>query len=293
MVLYLRLKPDVEAVCIDLILRYAPSMEIRPLILICNDDGIDSPGLHAAAEALMPIADLIIAAPADQQTASGRSLRALPEAVFEPRIIDIDGKNIKGWCLNASPATTVRHALQCLCTDRKPDMVVSGINFGENIGTNVTASGTVGAAIQSAVWDIKSLAVSLQVPQEFHYEHGEVEWSGAVLILRRAAEKFLASDWPRDVHILKIDIPDTADQNTPWHTCRQSREPGWWSFVPDASASSAAGSTIVKRGPRPGKTWNDEDDMAVLLGKKEVTITPLSVDMTSRIPLEEVDKMFR
>ena len=196
--------------------RYAPYMDTRPLILITNDDGIDSPGLHAAVEALMPMADIIIAAPVDQQTASGRSLRALPEAVFEPRSIDIDGKDIKGWCLNASPATTVRHALQCLCTDRKPDMVVSGINFGENIGTNVTASGTVGAAIQSAVWDIKSLAVSLEVPPEFHYEHGEVDWSEAILILRRAVVKFLASDWPRDVYILKIDIPDTADQNTLW-----------------------------------------------------------------------------
>ena len=272
--------------------RYAPYMDTRPLILITNDDGIDSPGLHAAVEALMPMADIIIAAPVDQQTASGRSLRALPEAVFEPRSIDIDGKDIKGWCLNASPATTVRHALQCLCTDRKPDMVVSGINFGENIGTNVTASGTVGAAIQSAVWDIKSLAVSLEVPPEFHYEHGEVDWSEAILILRRAVVKFLASDWPRDVYILKIDIPDTADQNTPWRVCRQSREPGWWGFVPDASVASTAGSTIGTRGPRPGKTWHAEDDMAVLLGRKEVTITPLSVDTTSRIPLEEVGKLF-
>ena len=53
-----------------------------------------------------------------------------------------------------------------------------------------------------------------------------------------------------------------------------------------------AGSTIGTRGPRPGKTWHEEDDMAVLLGRKEVTITPLSVDMTSRIPLEEVGKLF-
>jgi 5'-nucleotidase len=268
-------------------------MNNRPLILISNDDGIDSPGLHAAAEALLPIADLIIAAPAEQQTATGRSLRAAPESAFEPRDIDINGQVITAWCLDASPATTVRHALQCLCKDRKPDMVVSGINFGENIGTNVTASGTVGAAIQSAVWDIKSIAVSLEVPQEFHYEHGEVDWSDAILILRKAAEQFIAKDWPEDVHILKIDIPDTADLDTPWHACRQSREPGWWGFVPDASPESTAGTTIGKRGPRPGKNWHEEDDMAILLGRKEVAITPLSVNMTSRIPLTEVGKLFR
>ncbi len=273
--------------------RYALDMETRPLILISNDDGIESPGLHAAAEALLPFADLIIAAPAEQQTASGRSLRALPEAVFESRIIDINGKEIEGWCLSASPATTVRHALQCLCIERKPDMVVSGINFGENIGTNVTASGTVGAAIQSAVWDYKSLAVSMEVPQAFHYEHGEVDWSQAILILRKAVQKFLAVDWPEDVHVLKIDIPDTADQNTPWVACRQSREPGWWGFVPDATAESPAGNAIGKRGPRPGKSWNLNDDMGTLLEGRNITVTPLSVDMSSRVSLDEVDKLFR
>ena len=268
-------------------------MDYRPLILISNDDGIDSPGLHAAAEALMPIANLIIAAPAEQQTASGRSLRASPDAVFESRIIDINGEKVEGWCLQASPATTVRHALQCLCIDRKPDMVVSGINFGENIGTNVTASGTVGAAIQSAVWDYKSLAVSMEVPQAFHYEHGDVDWSGAVIILRRAVEKFLENDWPEDVHILKIDIPDTADGNTPWAVCRQSREPGWWGYISNPTPRTTAGSAIGKRGPRPGKKWKDNDDMAVLLQDRKVTITPLSVDLTSRVPLEEVEGLFR
>ena len=268
-------------------------MKTRPLILITNDDGIDSPGLHAAAEALMPFADLVIAAPAEQQTASGRSLRAARDAVFESRKIDIKGKEVEGWCLDASPATTVRHALQCLCIDRKPDMVVSGINFGENIGTNVTASGTVGAAIQSAVWGYKSLAVSMEVPQEFHYQLGEVDWSGALVILRKAAEKFLVSDWPEDVHILKIDIPDSAGADTPWVVCRQSREPGWWSFVPDARPDAPAGSAIGKRGPRPGKTWSRDDDMAVLREDRNVAITPLSVNMSSRVDFIEVENLFR
>ena len=86
-------------------------------------------------------------------------------------------------------------------------------------------------------------------------------------------------------------IPPTKD--TPWHVCRQSREPGWWGFVPDASPDSAAGTTIGRRGPRPGKTWMEEDDMSVLLGKKEVAITPLSVDLTSRVNFQEVERMFR
>lgn len=269
------------------------NMDGKPLILISNDDGIDSPGLHAAIEALLPVGELIIAAPATQQTATGRGLRAAPDAVFEKRMIDIDGIEVEGWCLDASPATTVRHALQCLCGERQPDLVVSGINFGENVGTNVTASGTVGAAIQSAVWDIPSLAVSMETPQEFHYEHGELNWSGAVVVLRRAAEAFIASPWPEDVHILKIDIPDDADGNTPWKLCRQSREPGWWGKVPDPHPAATAGSTIGARGPRPGYELQPDDDMYVLLMERKVAITPLSVDMSSRVQASEVEKLFR
>ena len=267
-------------------------MDSRPLILITNDDGIDSPGLHAAAEALLPIADLLIAAPKDQQTAAGRCLRAAPHGVFEKRLIDIDGQSVEGWCLEASPATTVRHALQCLVRDRRPDLVISGINFGENIGTNVTASGTVGAAIQAAIWDYPALAVSLEVPPEYHYEHGEVDWSGAVVILRRAVEKTLGRPWPMDVDVLKIDIPDHADADTPWHVCRQSREPGWWGKVPEPSPTTPAGTTVGERGPRPGRSWDPDDDMGVLLGKREVAITPLSVDMSSRTSLHAVEQLF-
>jgi 5'-nucleotidase len=269
------------------------TMTERPLILITNDDGIESPGLHAAAEALLPLADLIIAAPEKQQSATGCSLRAAENAVFQSRTIDIGGQKIHGWCLDASPATTVRHAIQCLCGNRRPDMVVSGINFGENLGTNVTISGTVGAALQAAAWDLKALAVSLEVPQEYHYYHGDVDWSEAILILRDAVTSFLVSPWPADVHVIKIDIPDTAARDTPWHVCRQSLEPGWWGLVPDPAPHSPEDSTVGRRGPRPGKSWMEDDDMSVIHGKKEVAITPLSLDLSSRVTREEVERMFR
>ena len=256
---------------------------MKPLILISNDDGIESPGLHAAVEALLPLGDLIIAAPREQQTAMGRALQHNPAAVFEKRFIDINGCQVEGWCLEASPAVTVRHALQCLCGERTPDLVVSGINFGENVGTNVTASGTVGAAIQGAVWNIRSLAVSLEVPQEYHYKHGEVDWSEAIRILRRAAETFTAAVWPDDVHLIKVDIPDDANSDTPWEVCRQSREPGWWGKVPSPRPEAATGETVGERGPRPGFTLSPDDDMHVLLNRRAVAITPLSVNMSSRI----------
>jgi len=264
----------------------------RPLILITNDDGIDSPGIHAAIEALYPIANLIIAAPIRQQSGTGRSLRAEPDAVFQERTIKIGSENIQAHCLDASPATTVLHALQCLCQEQIPDMLVSGINFGENLGTNITASGTIGAAIQSAAWNIKSMAVSLEVPPVFHFQHGKVDWRTAICILRKAAKLYIARTWPDDVHIIKIDIPECATENTAWQLCRQSLEPGWWGQVPDASPQSPADIAIGMKGPRPGKTWKEGDDMSVLLGKREVAITPISIDMTSNAPLSEMKRVF-
>ena len=267
-------------------------MEKKPLIMISNDDGIESPGLHAAAEALLPVADLLVAAPAEQQSGTGRSFHASPNAGFRRRDISAGGQTVEAWCLEASPATTVRHALLCLANERKPDMVVSGINYGDNLGSNITSSGTVGAAIQSAVWDYKSLAVSFEVPQEFHYVHGAVDWSPAVPILRRAAECFLKVRWPEDVHIIKIDIPDTADKNTPWRVTRQSREPGWWGRVPDPSPEALENSTVGERGPRPGRQWEKNSDAGVVLVNREVAVTPLSVDMTSAVTPETISAMF-
>jgi len=266
-------------------------MNIRPFILITNDDGIDSPGLHAAAEAVMPLADIIIAAPETQQTAAGRSLWFDKDAVFKQKELDIKGKKITGWSLKASPATTVRHAIQCLCTEKIPDLVISGINFGENVGTNVTVSGTIGAAVQAAIWDVKALAVSLEVPKEFHYYHGKVDWSGAVGILRKAVKDFLESDWPEDTDIIKIDIPDTAGLTTPWKVCRQSREPGWWGYVPDPSPETPVRDTVVRRGPRPGKKCAEDDDITAVLKNREVAVTPLSVNLTSRTDFSLLKKI--
>lgn len=266
-------------------------MDKRPFILISNDDGIDSPGLHATVEAMLPLGDVLITAPMEQQTAMGRAYRGNKDAVFEKRMIPVYGKEVEAWCLDASPATTVRHALQCLCKSRKPDLLVSGINYGENLGTNITASGTVGAALEASESDIKSIAVSLEMPKELQYNYGEVDWTPAISILRKAASKLLKVSWPYDVDIIKIDIPEGADDNTPWMVCRQSREPGWWGLVPDASPEAKLGTTVGRKAPRPGYSLKEEDDATVLIKHRAVAITPLSIELTSRVAFSEVEKL--
>ena len=187
--------------------------------MLSNDDGIDSPGLHASIEAVEDMAELIIAAPDRQQTATGRSLWHNPHAIFEKRSIPLNGKTITGYCLDSSPATAVRHGLHCLCKGRKPDLLISGINFGENIGTDVTLSGTIGAAIQSVANGVKkAIAVSLEAPCEYHYTTPKLDFTHAKSIVRQAVESLLEPQWPQDVHIIKIDIPENTTPPNPLDT---------------------------------------------------------------------------
>ena len=121
----------------------------RPFILLTNDDGIESPGIRAAAEAVLDLGDLIIAAPAKQQSGMGRAFPRLEDTgIIETSCIRINGQEIPAYGVHGSPALAVAHGILEIA-DRKPDLCISGINYGENLGQTVTCSGTLGAAIES------------------------------------------------------------------------------------------------------------------------------------------------
>ena len=98
-----------------------------PLIVLVNDDGIASPGLRALAEALRDLGELLIVAPRDQQTSRGRAF--LGGGVAEPIEYRIDGKRVRAFAVAASPAMAVRYAV-LVCAERRPALIVSGINYG-------------------------------------------------------------------------------------------------------------------------------------------------------------------
>src|SRR5260370_36224545 len=116
---------------------------MRHLILLTNDDGIHSPGLKAAAEAFEPFGDLLMVAPRYRQTAMSRALPVSPDmGIIETFTIEINGKPHSVYGVHGSPAQAVKHALLEIAP-RKPDLCVSGINYGENIGSSITTSGTI------------------------------------------------------------------------------------------------------------------------------------------------------
>jgi 5'-nucleotidase len=259
----------------------------RPLILLTNDDGVSSPGLAAAAAALDPLGDLLIVAPRTQQSGAGRSM---------PN--DHDGRMIEttvcrvGGCwpahgVNASPAQAIQHALLELA-DRQPALAVSGINYGENVGISITISGTVGAALEAADHGIASLAISLQVPPELYMNFNDsVDFGAAMHFTRFFAARLLDGPHLPDVDVLKVDVPACATPDTPWRVTRLEHTPYYRPLPPQRSRLDDEG--------RIGYVLVDDahfdpasDAAAMVAGV--VAVTPLSLDMTSRIAPEQVLK---
>jgi 5'-nucleotidase len=163
--------------------------------------------------------------------------------------------------------------------------VVSGINFGENPGTSVTVSGTVGAAIEAATFGIPALAVSLETSREFHYRHSDtVDFSTAAAFTRRFARMMLAGHLPPDVDILKVEVPDDATSHTPWRLTRLSRQRY---YVPKPSGrrdlSEQKGIGYATEFDLDG--LEPDSDIYALVVDRVVSVSPLSIDLTSRTDL--------
>ncbi|MCE1228859.1 MAG: 5'/3'-nucleotidase SurE [Firmicutes bacterium] len=259
----------------------------RLLILLTNDDGIDSPGLKASVRAALELGDVLVAAPALQQTAMGRAFRGQHDAVFEPVPFEVEGQSVPAFRLNASPASVVRHALEALCATRLPDLVISGINYGENLGSAITASGTVGAAMEAASRGIPSLAASLQMAPEDFLHHRDKDWSAAAHFVGFFAARLLAAPPMPDVDLLKLDVPDTATPETPWRLCRLSRQSYFHMVLDSPTPRSALGAGQIQCRVDLASLEPDSDVHALSVDRV-VSVTPLSLDMTSRKSLESI-----
>src|SRR6186997_1873707 len=125
-----------------------------PLILVTNDDGVHSEGIRALADALRPLGDITVVAPIQEASAIGHALtlrRPLRIDTISDRVFAIDGTPTD--CVNIA----ITHVLRA-----KPDLIVSGINKGWNLGDDVTYSGTVSGALEGALQGIPSIAFSAQ-----------------------------------------------------------------------------------------------------------------------------------
>jgi len=264
----------------------------KRLILLTNDDGIESPGLWSAAGALAELGRVIVVAPREQCTGAGRSMPKISDGVIREMFVTVKGKRWKVYAVGGSPAQAVRHALLEIL-HRKPDLVVSGINYGENVGTCLTISGTIGAAIEGAAHGIPSIAVSLQTDEALNFTHStDTDFTAAAHFTKLSACIFLATAPLADVDLLKVEIPSNASVHTPWVLTRMSRQYYYAPVKPERKNFSERG-PITYRIEYDEKTLHPMDDIHALRVKEYVSITPLSIDMTSRVSLSELESRLR
>jgi len=204
------------------------------------------------------------------------------------RSVTYDGKRWEGFAVDASPAMAVEFGVMERA-DRKISLAVSGINYGENIGSIVTASGTIGAALEAADFGIMAMAVSLEllVP-EYHEFTADADFTTAVHFTRKFATAALNANLPSDVKILKVEVPAAAGINAGWMVTSQDRFPYYQARIEERDDPFNS-STKVSYIPQKGK-FNDQNSDAFALSKGLVSVPPLSTDLTSRIDLNNLFK---
>jgi 5'-nucleotidase len=167
-------------------------------ILITNDDGIDGAGLDVLQQIAAGLSDDVwVVAPETEQSGKAHSvtlhepmrLRSISERVFA----------VKG-----TPTDCVIMGVRHILADKRPDLVLSGINYGANIADDVTYSGTIAGAIEGTLLEIPSIALSLFIDYE---KHGYARWETPLQHGAALLRKLLAAGWPADT-LLNINFPD-------------------------------------------------------------------------------------
>ena len=168
-------------------------------ILVTNDDGVQAPGLLALAQAMRLLGNVTVFAPDHNWSASGH-VKTMERPLRVHEEILADGS--PALSTDGAPSDSVALALLGV-GKKKIDLVVSGINPHENIGHDITYSGTVTAAMEAVIGGVPGLAVSLHTPEDFH---GKLDYSTAAQVGRRVAARVLTRGLPEGV-FLNINVP--------------------------------------------------------------------------------------
>ena len=163
------------------------------IILITNDDGIDSPGIKSLASYFNGLGELWVVAPDRERNAIGRALTL-------HRPLRVQNKTARRFAVNGTPSDCVNLAINRLLPE-KPKLVVSGINKGGNLGDDISYSGTISAAFEATILGIPAFAISLATRKNFKFKP-------AALFAARLAKVILKQGLPPDT-FLNVNVPDT------------------------------------------------------------------------------------
>ncbi|MGF7099179.1 5'-nucleotidase [Lachnospiraceae bacterium PH5-48] len=253
----------------------------KPLILITNDDGIHSPGIQAVAEAVVDLGELLIIAPDRQQTAMGRSFpRSATQGVIKEVMLMVKGKETVAYSISGSPAYAVAHGVLELAKC-KPDLCISGINYGENLGLLLTCSGTLGAAMEANSHKIPALAFSreVEVSQHLLSSYPEFSWEKEREVVRFWTEKVLKEGMVKDASILNINIPRTFSSAEEYSLTRQAKE-NYFEFIRPPKRDFEKPYELKSQRLIRKERLDKNSDIYVFAVENKISVTPLTWDLS-------------
>ncbi len=166
-------------------------------VLITNDDGIFADGIQELTMAIQKIASVYVVAPDRERSAVGHAI-TMHHPLRAERVKLFHSPNIPAWAVNGTPSDCVKLAVEAILP-KKPDILISGINRGANLGTDVLYSGTVSAAIEAVISGIPSIAISLT-------EVIKPDFSAAAEFAASLVKIFMEKDLPLDT-LLNVNVP--------------------------------------------------------------------------------------
>ncbi len=254
------------------------SESTRPLILVTNDDGISAPGIRNLVESIVDLGDVVVVAPDSHQSGMGHAITISNILRMSPHEFGMPG--VQAFKTTGTPVDCVKLAIYKIL-DRKPDVLVSGINHGSNASINVIYSGTMSAAVEGALEGIPSVGFSLCDFAE------DADFSASRNVARTVTQKVLKHGTPTGT-CLNVNIPKVAPEDLRGiKVCRQGA--GHWA------------DSFEEREAPGGRTYywmtgnftdvdkgEDTDEWALKHGY--VSVVPVQYDMTAHHAMTELNQ---
>lgn len=248
-------------------------------VLITNDDGIDARGILALAKEISKKHNVTVVAPREQKSASSHSISIHNPIKIREEKIDND---FKAYSLVGTPADCTQAGLSLLCDNI--DLVISGINRGLNCGTDILYSGTVSAAIEGAIYNVPSIAISMEVDWEKYDE----DYTKAAKLISKIVDIAEKSYLRKDV-VLNVNVPNISEEEIKGiKVCKLGKSTYKTNYVLVEENEDMIYET---KGTR--NEILEEDSDLYFLSQGYVTLTPLHYDFTNFKILDEVENIFQ
>lgn len=244
-------------------------------ILLTNDDGIDAAGIQALWQELLKIAEVVVVAPDVERSAASQAI-----TVHSPIRVDkycASDSRLCGWRIGGTPADCVKIALETLIS-KKPDFVVSGINHGPNLGTDILYSGTVSAAIEGALHGIPAVAVSLD-------SWGTYDFKPAAEFTANLLQNIFCRTLPANT-LLNVNVPALPSQDINGVAITKLGVRQYANiFEPRLDPR---GRTYYWMGGSIVENENDTNSDIVAVKMSKISVTPIHFDLTNYSIMEEL-----